>query len=185
MDRKSLYGRFHLLKITITLLLIFCFSAALTPSLHAQQNGTGTEEYDSWPMFQHDVRHTGRSPYGVDGIPGVEKWKFWVDAFVHSSPAIDNNGIIYIGTYDFYALYPNGTLKWKFSFKGGVESSPAIDENGTIYFGSEGADDNYLYALYPDGTVKWKYRLGNHIKSSPTIGTDGTIYFGRLYSNYG
>ena len=28
----------------------------------------------SWPMFQHDVRHTGRSPYGKTGIWFKEKW---------------------------------------------------------------------------------------------------------------
>jgi outer membrane protein assembly factor BamB len=134
----------------------------------------------AWPMFHHDVRHTGRSPYGKYGNWRIEKWKTGIGGFVISSPAIDKDGIIYIGSYDWYlmAVYPNGTEKWRFWTEGGVSSSPAIAADGTIYVGS---NDGNLYAIYPNGTLKWSFRAGGEIdwvRSSPAISNDGTIYFG-------
>ena len=90
----------------------------------------------AWPMFQHDVKHIGRSPYGKEGNWRFEKWKFWMDGHVISSPAIDNDGIIYIGSsseYCLFAIYPNGTEKWRFETGDYIHSSPAISSDGTIY----------------------------------------------------
>jgi outer membrane protein assembly factor BamB len=134
----------------------------------------------AWPMFQYDIRHTGRSPYGKSGNWHMEKWKFKMDGSVYSSSVIDRIGTVYIGGWNnFYAINPNGSLKWIYEFKyGWVESAAAIDDNGNLYFGTAYADNNYIYALYSNGTLKWKYLTGNHVKSSPAIGNDGTIYFG-------
>jgi len=138
-----------------------------------------------WPIFQHDTRHSGRSPFGATGNLGVLKWKFRMDGPVFSSPVIDKNETIYLGgNYYFYAINPNGSLKWKYGpIDGWVESAAAIDENGTIYFGTSIGEKNYLYALYQNGTLKWKYPTGHHIMSSPVIGKDGTIYFGSYNKN--
>lgn len=136
----------------------------------------------AWPMFHHDVRHTGRSQYGKSGNWFMEKWKTDIGGMVYSSPAIDKDGIIYIGSYDRYliAVYPNGTEKWRFKTEEGIQSSPAIAEDGTIYVGS---NDGYLYAINPNGTMKWKYATGDWVVSSPTISTDGMIYFGSYDNN--
>jgi outer membrane protein assembly factor BamB len=104
---------------------------------------------------------------------------------VDSTPAIDENGILYIGTIwstgtpnRLYAIYTNnGTEKWSYptgSF-GDIDSSPAIGTDGTIYFG---AADSWFYALNPDGSTKWKYHTGGAITGSPAIGSDGTVYIG-------
>jgi hypothetical protein len=133
----------------------------------------------AWPMYCHDVRHTGQSPYITVNTTGEEKWRISLDDWVEGSPVIDKNGIIYVGSNDFFAVYPNGTIKWNYWVEGDIWSAPAIDENGVIYVGSVWAMPNYLYALYPNGTLKWKYWTGNlDIYSSPVIGYDGTIYFG-------
>ena len=153
------------------------------------EKSTGTDDglMDSaWPMFSHGVRHTGRSPFGEKGI-GVEKWKLNLSTgLITSSPAIDKDGTIYIGTHpttgidNFYAINPDGTIKW--SFKAGdwtwVDSSPAIAGDGTVYVGCL---NGYLYALNPNGTEKWRFHAGgegNWVYSSPVIADDGTIYFG-------
>ena len=132
----------------------------------------------AWPMFCHDVRHTGRSPYSTINNNGVEKWQFRTDGWADGSPVIDNNGVIYIGSKNFYAIYPNGTLKWVYDSPHHISHAPAIDDNGVIYFGTVEAMPDYLYALYPNGTMKWKYRTDDDIYSSPSIGNGGTIYFG-------
>jgi outer membrane protein assembly factor BamB len=132
----------------------------------------------AWPMHGHDVRHTGRSPYTTANNPGEEKWWFKLDSFIEGSPVIDNDGVIFFGSWDnhLYAINPNGTLKWMYDIKGNVETSPAIAEDGTIYVGTHFAlEGNYLYAVNPNGTLKWRYKTGN-MYSSPAIEEDGTIY---------
>ncbi len=132
-----------------------------------------------WPMYCHDVRHTGRSPYSTADNLGIEKWRFGTAGWAMGSPVIGNDDTIYIGANDFYAVYPNGTLKWKYDIPHKIVHAPAIDEDGIIYFGTIQAMPNYLYAIYTNnGSLKWKYNTGNHIYSSPAIGEDGTIYFG-------
>jgi len=129
-----------------------------------------------WPMFRHDLQHTGQSPYL--GAPiNTLKWKFKTDGWVDSSPAIGSDGTIYVGSRDcyLYAINPDGTLKWKFGTSDLVDSSPAIGSDGTIYVGSW---DSYLYAINPDGTLKWKFGTSDLVDSSPAIGSDGTIYVG-------
>jgi outer membrane protein assembly factor BamB len=132
----------------------------------------------SWPMYCHDLRHTGQSPYSTANTTGVEKWRTALPIMMEGSPVIDKNGIIYVGCDDLFAFYPNGTVKWNYSLIGWIQSAPAVDENGIIYVGSVTAMPNYLYAFYPDGTLKWKYATGDSVYSSPVIGNDGTIYFG-------
>jgi outer membrane protein assembly factor BamB len=133
-----------------------------------------------WPMYCFDSRHTGRSPYNTINTWDVV-WSIKEDYHIYGSPVIDENGTIYVGSFDLYAINPNGTIKWMYENKnitGVIKAAPAIDENGIIYFGT---DDGYFYALYPNGTLKWK-RNGDNIYSSPAIGQDGTIYYTEAYS---
>jgi len=129
----------------------------------------------SWPMYCHDVRHTGRSPYStVDTCDEI--WKFETRGWAQGGPVIDEDKIIYIGAYRLYAVYPDGTLKWEYKPSGNIMSCPTIDDNGVIYFGTTYGTD-YLYALYSNGTLKWKYNPNSDIFSSPVI-DDDVIYFG-------
>lgn len=124
---------------------------------------------------------------------GTMKWTFNINGWSETCPAIDENGIIYIGTSIgdpnyFYAIYPNGTMKWRYWFGGSndIFSSPVIGPDGTIIF----ADSNNwdIIALYPNGTKKWSYHTGLVVYSSPAIGPDGIVYCGShdtyLYALY-
>jgi len=138
----------------------------------------------SWPMFHHDLKHTGRSPY-LGPQTNAVKWSYQTGDWVESSPAIGSDGTIYVGSDNdnLYAINSNGTLKWSYQTGSWVESSPAIGSDGTIYVGSI---DGNLYAINPSGNLKWSYQTGNIVASSPTIGSDGTIYIeswpGKLYA---
>ena len=101
-----------------------------------------------WPMFHHDLQHTGRSPYLGAQTP-AKKWEFVSGGEVFSSPTIASNGTIYVGSYDnkLYAINPDGGKKWEFATGGRVHSSPAIASDGTIYVGS---CDHKLYAVGED-----------------------------------
>jgi len=129
-----------------------------------------------WPMFHHDLKHTGRSTY-LGAQTNYLKWSYTTDNIVRYSPAIGSDGTIYFGSYDgkLYAFNPDGTNKWTYDTFSLITSSPAIGSDGTIYFGS---DNKKLYAINPDGSLKWSYLTGNWIESSPAIGSDGTIYIG-------
>jgi uncharacterized repeat protein (TIGR02543 family) len=128
-----------------------------------------------WPMFHHDLQHTGLSPYVGPEAP-LFKWSYATGSHVISSPAIGADGTVYVGSYfdnTLYALNPDGTLKWSCYIGSHVASSPAIGADATIYVGGDGM----FLALNPDGTVKWSH-AANIRGSSPAIGADGTIYVG-------
>jgi hypothetical protein len=71
-----------------------------------------------WPMFSHDLRHTGRSPYNIYGDLPVVLWNYSIKGLIHSSPVIDEEGTIYIG----------GGSKDKFLFA----LNPMVPRNGDV-----------------------------------------------------
>jgi outer membrane protein assembly factor BamB len=140
--------------------------------------GTGGLADSPWPMFHHNLNHTGLSPYDTSTNTGQLKWSYTTGGNVESSPTIGSDGTIYVGSWDhnLYAFKPNGMVKWIFMTGGDIASSPTISNNGTLYIGS--CDDN-LYAINPDGTEKWRFTTGSALEhTSPAIGSDGTIYVG-------
>jgi len=141
-----------------------------------------------WPMFRHDLHHTGRTPYTGPAIPQL-RWTFTANDAITSSPSLGEEGTIYVGAGGYYggggdstlyALNPDGSLKWQFKTGGGIFSAPAIGPDGTIYFSSL---DHLLYAVEDSltyGKLQWKTDLGYWLYSSPALGPDGTIYLGSL-----
>jgi len=134
-----------------------------------------------WWMFHHDPQHTGRSSFSGPSIV-KQKWSFSTGEQVFSSPAIGQDGVIYIGSMNgsLSAVNPDGSPRWMFSAADSISSSPAIGKDGTVYVGSF---DGNLYAINPDGSQQWAFPLSLGIDSSPVIGADGTIYVGGYDSN--
>jgi len=119
----------------------------------------------------------------ITSLIGTKKWDFYTNFPIYSSPAIAEDGTIYIGSGDgtLYALDPNGSEKWHYSTYNDIRSIPAISEDGTIYVLSDGK----FYAINPDGSKKWEFEVFGG-DSSPAIAEDGTIYIcsggGTLYA---
>ena len=117
---------------------------------------------------------------------GSVKWKYRTLNFITTSPALDEEGNIYIGSYSqFYSVNPDGTLRWTFDVAPfWVTSSASIAQDGTIYVGCSMLfnDTGVLCALNPDGTLKWQFTLQFNmplfITTSPVLDSDGTIYMG-------
>ncbi len=102
-----------------------------------------------------------------------------------STPVIDENGIIYVGTIwaspCFYAFYPNGTMKWSYGTGNDIFSSPVIYTNDTVIFGDY---NGYINALYcSNGTLRWRFHTNGFIDSSPALAEDGTVYCGSADGN--
>ncbi len=118
---------------------------------------------------------------------GTLHWKYRIPGLIWSTPAIANDGTIYVGDWDGHlsALNQNGSLKWQIYRSGEFHSSPAIGDDGTIYLGHSSGN---LYAINSDGSEKWLYDAGDKATSDPAIGEDGTIYIGSgdnyLYAIY-
>jgi outer membrane protein assembly factor BamB len=106
---------------------------------------------------------------------GTQKWTYTVGNIIDSTPAIADNGTIYVGSYDkkLYAFHADGTCKWACDLSGWIFSSPAVARNGTVYIGST---NGRLYAVNSSGSVKWSYNTGKPILSSPAIGSEGEVY---------
>lgn len=164
------------LKLFWTILFIFLCVFPLG-DIHAQLADS------PWPMFRHDLKHTGRSSY-TGSSKNYLQWVYPVGSST-STPAIGTDSTIYVGSHDsnLYAINPDGTLKWKYKTGDVIESSPAVGTDGVIYVGS---NDNNVYAINHDGTLKWSYTTKDNVVSSPAVGTNSTVYVcsydGNLYA---
>ncbi|WP_292385116.1 PQQ-binding-like beta-propeller repeat protein [Methanoculleus sp. UBA430] len=130
----------------------------------------------AWPMYGHDLRHTGLSPYTGPEFP-VQLWSHKASSAFYVQPVLGADGTVYAGSRNrvFYAINSNGTLKWSYTVPNQIYTAAAIDNEGTVYFGNK---DAKIYAVNPDGTLKWTFTTGSAVSSAPAIGADGTIYAG-------
>ena len=129
---------------------------------------------------------------------GTKKWETrlqYENEMSFGTPAIDDDGVIYIGSEGgdagphVYAFdSEDGSLKWKYPVPGNrpIRSSPTIGADGTIYVATKcGADRTSRFlAFTSSGDQKWEYVVqsvhltGDDIYSTPSVGDDGLIYFG-------
>src|SRR5581483_3304528 len=139
----------------------------------------------SWPMFQNDRRHTGRTTAIGPSTSSVRKlWEYKAVSWIKNEPSIGPDGTIYIGDSKFplCALTPSGARIWCTDVGGFVnQSSPAVgnpfsktDAGGTrtvqtIYIGDR---NNVFWAIDSEGDVLWHYRihLDGDVRQSPLIG---------------
>ena len=177
-----------------------------------------TQEISGWGYSSAAAADDGKifigSQYGtVYGLDwdGSKLWSFEIEGpnnlhgSVLASPAIGNDGLVYIGGLDnskLYALGPHtGQLHWSCDINHpdpcqlttrSVLASPVVANDGTIYIALMG--DRNLYAIEPEnGSVLWTTDLAdansgwfdaNYTEkypyascfSEPALGPDGTIY---------
>ena len=142
---------------------------------------SGVAQAEDWPMFHHDLMHTGYTNESVKP-PLVLLWKYNTSESIFSSPAIADE-MVYVSSINssyssahtgcIYALdAKTGNLKWKYK-TGAIDfSSPAVS-NGIVYVGSS---DSYVYALdSKTGDLKWKYKTDDLVWSSPAV-SEGIVY---------
>lgn len=147
-------------------------------------------ERDPWSAVAIDPGK-GNLYFGASGKPGDNrllchsryiskfKWTYETGGHIVFSPAIDDNGTIYFGSWDkkLYALNSLGICKWSFATGDSVTYSPCISwDNETIYFGSR---DKRFYAVNAaDGSLKWFYQTNGKLTGSAIVDANGDLYFG-------
>ncbi len=146
------------------MILVFVLLTIMAASTSAQ---------DWWPMFHHDLSHTG---YSTSTGPNTNEvlWSYTAGGHIVSSPAVVG-GKLYVGSWDskIYCLDAStGDFIWSFTTGNFVHSSPAVAD-GRVYFGSE---DRKIYCLNAlSGDFTWSYTTGSIVISSPAV-ADGKVY---------
>ena len=127
-------------------------------------------------------------------VPPTVKWKYTIGAFVRtSSPAVDKNGIIYIGDLSGYvhAFKDGGGLnnvtrlwKKKFGEAPGITASPVISADATtLYIGSTtgltALDLTKPASCLNDpscNAVRWTFTTLGRVDRTPALASDGTLF---------
>ncbi len=138
----------------------------------------------AWPMFQHDIQHTGVSAYAgsATGTPtSTPKWTVDLGDSNLSSPVMAADGSIYVGTSGVKLYKVDTTGSAELFYDTQTNSSvrtPALASDNTVYL----VDNYFIYALSAEAQLKWKYSIANG--SPPIIGLDGTVYVASDYYVY-
>ena len=153
------------------------------PTAPIQRNGDFEMQsnVDWWPMFRHDLEHTG---YSTSKAPNTNEllWNYTMGGRVLSSPTVAD-GKVYVDSNDDYIVYclnaSTGAHIWNYTTGSYLVSSPAV-ANGRVYVGS--ADmfevNSKIYCLNAStGAHIWNYTTGSMVCSSPAV-VDGKVYVG-------
>ena len=118
-------------------------------------------------------------------VGGGRLWAFPTGKGIFSTPVIDGDGTVYVGSADrtFYALAPDGTVRWQLLTGEIIDSAALLDDRGRVYVGS---GDGKLYALdAATGDPVWTFTADppavndafiNWFEGNVAMGVDGTLY---------
>lgn len=109
---------------------------------------------------------------------GTSKWSLTLSGPVNSSPAIADDGTIYIGSAGHLATPPGIS----FDRINPCDPTTPIPPSDVVPFVPV---NGHIYAINPDGTIKWDFKALGNVDSSAAIGADGTIYIGSDYARWG
>jgi outer membrane protein assembly factor BamB len=105
---------------------------------------------------------------------GTEKWRLHTGGATESSPALDGQGMIYLGANLFnIGVNEDGKKIWERGAADMIDASPVVTANRVVYCSSPWRE---FYAIQADGALQWHVLEDARVWSSPVIGSDGTIY---------
>lgn len=108
---------------------------------------------------------------------GTVKWRFRANNKIYATPAVDDDGTVYVGSQDdhFYAIAPDGRMRWSYRTRADNDGAPSIGDDGAIYFGS---DDKHVYAVDRDGTLRWATDVDGYVRGPTAVTADGAVVVG-------
>ena len=146
----------------------------------------------AWPTMRGDLQNTGRSPFlswDDSRATGAEPVHFKTGNGIFSTPVIDENERVYVGSADhnFYVFDPLKKKElWRYKTGEMIDSAAALGKDGTIYIPS---GDAKIHAVDSKGHLLWEFDVLNNrpagtFSNSPcfwwegnvVIGPDGYIY---------
>jgi serine/threonine protein kinase/outer membrane protein assembly factor BamB len=107
---------------------------------------------------------------------GDSRWSIDLGGAASTSPAVDGNGTVYVGTSQgaLVAIDESGKTRWTYRAALKITTPPALKRDGDAIFGC--ADRN-LYCVR-GGELRWKFPTRGPIYSAPIVDSAGTVYFG-------
>jgi len=140
----------------------------------------GSEKRREWNLFRGNIQRTGLSIVPAH-LEGSLKWRLQISQKITSSPVVDENENIYIGTYEssFYSIRGDSEINWTFKTRGIISATAAVDRKGNVYVPCE---DGSIYAVDSSGVEKWRFTTRDSLKSSPLIAGD-RLFIGSLDGN--
>jgi hypothetical protein len=158
----------------------------------------------SSPAFNKDysslIVASWKTIHSFSTVNGSLEWKYTFDmnADFRSTPAVDYNNIIYIGSHGnggekdestLYALKADGSaILWENNLGSDFYSSPTLGDDRVIYIGSEGYGNtedkhNRVHAFnMSTGKRLWSAQLDNDVLwGSPILGNNGILYVTTAY----
>jgi outer membrane protein assembly factor BamB len=131
-------------------------------------------------------------------LNGSIKWTFECNGGARQTPAVDNEGNVYIVPTDnpatLHSIRPDSTIRWSYVLNpnsGNLDmGSPAIDKNGNIYVTHYKYEPDLISSITAvdyNGNHKWTYtfeQVGEEIAQPLVVDADGTIYCGSTFGYY-
>jgi WD40 repeat protein len=162
-----LHGGFvEMLFKAITGIMLTVFLLGMLTLTFNVQPVAASVEVDWWPMFRHDLNHTG---YSTSTAPNTNNtiWNYTTGGEVNSCPAVVD-GRVYVGSADanLYCLDAStGAHIWNYTADDPVGTPAVVD--GRVYVGS---NDNKVYCLDAStGAHIWNYTTGDTVASCPAV----------------
>jgi outer membrane protein assembly factor BamB len=171
------HNRFRAVLVIITLMLLGTFYGLLN-----QSRVYAVTSADDWPMYHHDVAHTGYSDGNVPTTLPGQLWNYTLELdhpLSNPNPPAVTDGFVYLTSLYNLSCFDafTGEIIWNFPIESYGRCAPAV-VNGQVYVGSV----NGVYCLdASSGLQVWNYSTNASFDSSPTVIHD-LIY---VESNYG
>ena len=134
------------------------------------------QENAPWPNMRGDIKNSGRLrdlKWKGKSNTASEVIHFQTANAIYSTPIIDAEERIYIGSADhyFYAFDPHkGRELWKFDAGEIIDSAGCIDKDNTVYIAT---GSSKIHAFTPEGKEKWTFdNLVNRRKEQFTFSTN-------------
>lgn len=106
---------------------------------------------------------------------GGQQWKASLPGLISASPAVADDGTVYMGSQDgsLYAIN-GGAVGWSHKTGGEIWSRPAIDPvTKAVYVGS---NDGWVYSLTPAGGLEWQAEVKGQVWGTLLAPGDGSLY---------
>ena len=128
---------------------------------------------DEWPMYHHDVAHTGYSDGRVPTTLPSQLWNYTLELDPSSNPhpPAVTDGFVYLTSIHNLSCFDasTGANIWNFPVASYARSAPAVVK-GRVYVGSVNGG---VYSLdASNGLQLWNYSTGDSFDSSPTVVND-------------
>jgi len=170
--------------LAVGIVLIF-FGTSIAPGLQGKNETSGmlnqsnSSSADWWPMFHHDLTHSGYST-SLGPIANHVSWVYQTDMQILSCPIVADGKVIFGSNHKYYCLNADtGGKIWECLNDGWAEGNPAY-ENGYVYLVSRDQyGQNKIFCLNADtGRYLWNY-TDCFWPFNPVV-YDGMVFFGSL-----